>query len=50
MYLQTSATLHPDIDFYGAATWAFWKVDQKYMESSKYGAGEGWKRSVGLIK
>ena len=47
MYLQTSEKLHLDIVLYGAETWAFRKVDQKYLESSKYGAGEGRKRSDG---
>jgi hypothetical protein len=41
--------LHLDIVLYGAETWAFQKVDQKYLGSSKYGAGEGWKRSDGPI-
>jgi hypothetical protein len=45
MYLQTRGTLHLDIVLYGVETWALWKVYQKYLESSKYGAGEGWKRS-----
>jgi hypothetical protein len=34
---------------YGAETWALRKVDQKYLECGKYGAEEGWRRSVGLI-
>jgi hypothetical protein len=45
MYLQTSETLHLDTVLYGA----FRKVDKKYLESYKYGAGEGWKRSDGQI-
>jgi len=49
MYLQTSETLHLDTVLCGAETWAFQKVDQKYLESSKCGAGEGWKRSDGPI-
>jgi hypothetical protein len=34
---------------YGAETWTLRAEDQTHMESLKYGAGEGWKRSVGLI-
>jgi hypothetical protein len=34
---------------YGAETWTFRAADQKYLESFEYGAGEGWKRSVGPI-
>jgi hypothetical protein len=33
----------------GAETWTLGKVDQKYLESFKCGAGEEWRRSVGLI-
>jgi hypothetical protein len=35
------------VAFCGAETWTFGKVDQKYQESLKCGAGEGWRRSVG---
>ena len=31
-----------------AETWTFWKVDKKYLELLKYGAGEGC-TSVGMI-
>jgi hypothetical protein len=34
---------------YGAETWTLRKVDQKYLESFEWGAGEGWKISVGSI-
>jgi hypothetical protein len=34
---------------YGAETWTLREVDQKQMEVLKCGAGEGWKRSFGLI-
>jgi hypothetical protein len=34
---------------YGAVTWTLRKVDQKYLESLKCGAGEGWRRSAGPI-
>ena len=34
------------IALYGAETWTLWAVDQKYLESLKCGAGEGWRRSV----
>jgi hypothetical protein len=34
--------------FYGAEHWTFCKMDQKYLESLKFGPTEGW-RSVGLI-
>ena len=34
---------------YGAETWTLRVTDQKYLESLKCGAGEGWKRSVGPI-
>jgi hypothetical protein len=37
------------IALYGAETWTLRAVDQKNLESLKCGAGEGWKRSVGLI-
>jgi hypothetical protein len=37
------------IDLYGGETWTVRKVDQKYLESLKCGAGAGWKRSVGTI-
>jgi hypothetical protein len=37
------------IALYGAETWTLRKVDQKYLEVLKCGAGEGWRRSVGLI-
>jgi hypothetical protein len=34
---------------YGAETWTLRQVDQKYMESLKCDAGEGWRRSIGQI-
>jgi hypothetical protein len=34
---------------YVAVTWALLKVDQEYLGILKYGAGEGWIRSVGPI-
>jgi len=34
---------------YGAETWTLRAGDQKYLESLKCGAGEGWRRSVGPI-
>jgi len=34
---------------YGAETWMLRAVDQKHLESFECGAGEGWKRSFGLI-
>jgi hypothetical protein len=37
------------IALYGAETWTLRAVDQKHLESFECGAGEGWKRSVGLI-
>jgi hypothetical protein len=37
------------IALYGAETWTLRAVDQKHLEILKCGAGEGWKRSVGLI-
>jgi hypothetical protein len=37
------------IALYGAETWTLWKVDQKYLENLKFGAGEEWRRSVGPI-
>jgi hypothetical protein len=37
------------IALYGAETWTLRKVDQKYLESLKYGTGEEWRRSVGPI-
>ena len=37
------------IALYGAETWTLRAVDQKHLESCECGAGEGWKRSVGLI-
>ena len=33
----------------GAETWTLLKVDKKYEESLKCGAGEGWRRSDGPI-
>jgi hypothetical protein len=37
------------IALYGAETWTLRTLDQKHQEVLKCGAGEGWKRSVGLI-
>jgi hypothetical protein len=37
------------IAFYGAERWTLGKMDQKYLESLKCGAGEEWRRSVGPI-
>jgi len=37
------------IALYDAETWTLRAVDQKHLESFKCGAGEGWKKSVGLI-
>ena len=37
------------IALHGAETLTLRKVDQKYLESLKCGAGEGWRRSVGPI-
>jgi hypothetical protein len=37
------------IVLYGAETWTLRKVDQKYLESLKYGVGEVWRRLVGPI-
>jgi len=38
------------IALYGAETWTLRRVDQKKTwKVLKCGAGEGWKRSVGLI-
>jgi len=34
---------------YGAETWTLRAADQKYLESLKCGAGEGWRRAVGPI-
>jgi hypothetical protein len=34
------------IALYGAETWTLRTVDQKQWKVSKYGAGEGWRRSV----
>jgi hypothetical protein len=32
---------------YGAETWTFGKIDQKYLEKVlEFGAGKGWRRSV----
>ena len=36
-----------DIVLYGAETWTLRPADQKYLQSLKCGAGEGWRRSVG---
>ena len=33
----------------GSETWTLRAADQKYVEIFKCGAGEGWRRSVGLI-
>ena len=35
--------------FYGAETWTLRAADQKSWKVLKYGAGEGWRRSVGPI-
>jgi hypothetical protein len=35
-----------NIALYGVETWTLRKVDHKYLESLKCGAGEGWRRSV----
>ena len=37
------------IALYGSETWMLRAVDQKHLESLECGAGEGWKKSVGLI-
>jgi hypothetical protein len=37
------------IALYGAETWTLRAVDQENLVSLKCGAGEGWKRLVGLI-
>jgi len=37
------------IALHGAETWTLRAVDQKHLESFKCGAGEGRRRSVGLI-
>jgi hypothetical protein len=37
------------IPFYVVETWTLQKLDQKYLESLKYDAGEGWRRSFGPI-
>jgi len=37
------------ISLYGGENWTLQKVDQKDPERFKCGAGEGWRRSVGLI-
>jgi hypothetical protein len=37
------------IALYGIENWTLWKIDQKYLESLKYGAGEGRRRSFGPI-
>jgi hypothetical protein len=37
------------IALYGAETWTLRAVDQKLLESFKFGAGGGWKKLVGLI-
>jgi hypothetical protein len=37
------------IALYGTEISTLQKVDQKYLESLKCGAGEGWRRSVGPI-
>jgi hypothetical protein len=37
------------ISLYAADTWTLCKVYQKYLESFKYRAEEGWRRSVGPI-
>ena len=37
------------VALYGAETWTLRTVDWKHLESSENGAGEGGKRSVGLI-
>jgi hypothetical protein len=34
------------IAVYGAETWTLRKVDQKYLNVLKCGAGEGWRKSV----
>jgi hypothetical protein len=33
----------------GSETWELSKLDQKYSEILRCGAGEGWRRSVGPI-
>jgi hypothetical protein len=37
------------IALYGAEFWTLRAVDQKHLESLKFGAGEGWRRKVGPI-
>ena len=37
------------IALYGAETWTFQKIDQKYLESFRCGTGKGSRRSVGQI-
>jgi hypothetical protein len=35
------------IAFCGAKSWTCWKIDDKYFETLKCGAGVGWGRSFG---
>jgi len=37
------------IKIYCAGSWTLRKVDHKYLETLKFGAGEGLRRSVGPI-
>jgi hypothetical protein len=46
----TSTVLHLGHSFlWGAGTWTLGEVYRKYLEILQCGAGEGWRRSVGLI-
>jgi hypothetical protein len=46
---EASEVLHLVIALYGAETWTLPAVDEKHVDSLNRGAGEGWKRSFGLI-
>jgi hypothetical protein len=37
------------IAVYGADIWTLWKIDQKYLQILKFGAGEGWRRAIAPI-
>jgi len=47
--MQCQACYIWSIALYGAETWTLQAVDQNSSKVLKCGAGEGWKRSVGLI-
>jgi hypothetical protein len=48
-FKEETKMLHLEYSLCSTETWTHRKVDQKYLETLKYGARERWSKSVGLI-